>query len=455
MYDLIIKGGLVVDFDTDELVNRDIGIKDGKIISIERELRTGDNYINADGQIVSPGFIDIHMHEETIGNTADGDDYDIANKMLLMGVTTCVGGNCGNNRMKIFDYFKFVDENGAPVNYLLFTGHNYYRNLLGVDRYSSPNEEQLEKMIELIETDISEYGAVGLSFGIEYSPGITFEEIISICDTIKDYDILLSAHYRADASKGIESIKELIKISELTGLPMQISHIGSCVAMGQMRGALDVIKDAIDNGLSITADCYPYDAFSTYIGSTVFDEGCFENWGRDYDSILLTEEPYKNIKCTKEIFHKVREEYPNMLVVAFVMNEEEIIEALKEPFVYVASDGILNCGQGHPRAAGTFPKVIGKWVRDEKKLELIDQLKKMSKLPANRLKLEEKGEIRTGMDADIVVFDYNKIIDNASFDNPTEPPTGINYVIIDGKVAVENGEIVNKRLGKSIRRVQN
>lgn len=455
MYDLIIRNGSVVDFDKMELVTLDIGIKDGKISAMDRDLR-GDSKktIDAKDKIVSPGFVDIHMHEETIGFTNDADDYDIANKMLLMGVTTAVGGNCGNNRMKINDFFKFVDENGAPVNYLLYTGHNYYRSLLGVDRYASPTEKQLEEMIELIKEDITENGAIGLSFGLEYSPGISYEEIISICNEISNYDILLSAHYRSDANKGVESVEELIKISEDTGLPMQVSHIGSCTAMGDMRESLDLIQEAIDKGLSIAADCYPYDAFSARLGSTVYDEGCFERWNKDYDSILLTEEPYKNVRCNKEIFHKAREEYPDMQAVAFVMNEDEIIEALGAPFVYVASDGVLNRSQGHPRAAGTFPRVLGKYVRDENKLNLMDQLSKMTKLPAQRLKLNRKGQIDIGMDADIVIFDYDKIIDKATFDNPTQPPEGINYVIIDGKIAIDNGKLVNKRLGKSIRKIQ-
>lgn len=454
MYDILIKNGLLVDFDRNSLIKKDIGIKDGKIASIEENLQDAKKIIDADEKIVSPGFIDIHMHEEIIGNTIDGDDYDIANKMLRMGVTTAVGGNCGNNRLAVKDYFDFVDKNGAPVNYLLYTGHNFYRNLLEIDRYKEATKEEIEKMKELIKTDITDNGAVGLSFGIEYSPGITYEEIIEICEAVKEYDILLAAHYRSDGPEAIDSVQELINISKDTNLPMQISHLGSCAAMGQMKEALDVIRDAIDKGLDIQADCYPYDAFSTYIGSTVFDDGCLETWNKTYNDILLTEEPFKNVRCTEEIFKKAREEYPKMLAVAFVMNEDEVIEALKEPFVYVASDGLLSRNQGHPRAAGTFPRVLGRFVREQGKLELIDQLKKMTKLPANRLKLYNKGEIKVGMDADITIFDYNEIIDCATFDNPTVPPKGINYIILNGQLAMDNGTVVNSRLGRSIRRHQ-
>ncbi len=455
MYDLIIKNGSLVNFEENKLIVMDIGIKENKIVAIEKCLDNSKKIIDAKDKIVSPGFVDLHMHEEIIGNSSGGDDYDISNKMLKMGVTTCVGGNCGNNRQTVEEFFDFIDKNGSPVNYMLFTGHNFYRNQLDIDRYREATEEEIQLMSDFIIEDIEKNGAIGLSFGIEYSPGVSFHEILELCNSIKKYDVLLSAHYRADAGKGIESVKELIRISELTGLPMQISHIGSCTAMGQMRESLDIIKEAIARGTDIKVDCYPYDAFSTYIGSSVFDDGCFENWNKSYDSILLTEEPYKNVRCDEEIFNKVRREYPKMLAVAFVMNEDEIIEALKESFVYVASDGILNKGQGHPRASGTFPKVIGRYVREESKLELMDQLKKMTKLPAERLKLKEKGELKVGMDADIVIFDYDKIIDCATFSDQTREPLGIEYVLISGKIALEKGKIVENRLGKAIKRIQN
>lgn len=453
MYDLLIKNGTTIDFERNIKIIADVGIKDGKIIDVGNCTESSKKTIYGEGLIVSPGFIDIHMHEEIIGNTTDGDDYDIANKMLKMGVTTAVGGNCGNNRQDTDVFFDFIDKNGAPINYLLYIGHNYLRRKVGLDSYDKASRIQVEKMKDMAKKDIEENGSIGISFGIEYSPAITFEEMVSISSCV-DYDILLSAHYRYDADKAIESIKEMIDISKESNKPMQISHIGSCAAFGNMSDALKLIEEAIDSGLSIAADCYPYDAFSTRIGSAVFDEGCFERWNKSYNSIMLTEEPYKAMYCDKELFYKARKDYPQMLAVAFVMNEEEVIEAYKAPFVYVASDGLLNRGQGHPRAAGTFPRVLGRFVRDYRKLDFIDMLKKMTLLPAKRLGLSNKGDIREGMDADIVIFDLDTIIDKATFTNPTESPEGIEYVIIDGKIALERNTIVNSRLGKSIRRSQ-
>lgn len=453
MYDILIKEGTIVDFEKNQTFVGDLGIDRGKITLIGQSFSPAKKVIDASGKIVSPGFIDIHMHEEETKKAKNVDPYDIANYMVLMGVTTGVVGNCGDNQQGIKDFLNFIDKNGSPMNYMTFLGQNYLRNIVGIeDRYRSGTKYEVEKMKKLIVESVFEIGAIGISFGLEYSPGVTFEEILELCESVGEEDILLSAHYRKDAKKGVESIRELINISEITGKPMQVSHIGSCVGFENMKEGLNEIEKAIEKGVDIAADCYPYNAFSTRIGSAVFDEGCFENWDAKYGDILLTEEPYKGIRCSEEIFYKVRKDYPDMLVVAFAMNEEEIVEALKAPFVYIASDGLYNRGQGHPRGAGTFPRVLGKYVRDEKKLEFIDTLKKMTKFPADRLGLRNKGEIKEGMDADIVIFDFDKVEDYATFENPTLPPKGIEYVLVNGSIAVEKNKIINKRLGKAIKR---
>lgn len=454
MYDVLIKHGTVIDFENNKRLTADVGIKDGKIVDVGNCTESGKETIDARGLVVAPGFIDIHMHEEIIGNTDDGDDYDIANKMIRMGVTTAAAGNCGNNRQKTDVFMDYVENNGAPINYLSYIGHNFLRNELGIDSYRSSTKSEISKMKEMAKVYIEKHGAIGISFGIEYSPSITFEELVDMGSAV-DYDnILLSAHYRADADRSSESIKEMIEISRLTKKPMQISHIGSCSAFGHMTEALRLIKEAREEGLSIEADCYPYDAFSTRIGSAVFDEGCFESWKKSYDSILLTEEPFKGKYCDEELFYKARKEYPAMLAVAFVMNEEEVVEALNAPFVYVASDALLNRAQGHPRAAGTFPRVLGKFVREDKSMEFIDALKKMTILPARRLGLDTKGDIKPGMDADITIFNPNTIIDRATFISPVEAPEGIEYVLVDGKIALKHKSIIKGRLGKAIRRNQ-
>lgn len=453
MYDLKITNGKIFNFNKNEKKVLELAIKNDTIRAIGKNLGPAKKEINAKKNIISPGFIDIHMHEEKIGNTCNEDDYDIANRMLKMGVTTAVGGNCGKNSQDTQKFIEFIDENGAPINYIMMTGHNYLRNLVGIkDRYREATNEEIEKMKKILRKEVVENGSIGVSFGLEYSPGVTKKEIIKLIEAIKDLDILIAAHYRDDADEGITSIKELIDISRQTQKPIQISHIGSCAAFGMMSEALKLIKEARNEGLSIEADCYPYNAFSTHIGSAVFDEGCFEAYNKPYSSILFTEKPYKETACDKKTFKKVRKKHPNMLVIAKVMNEKEVIEAIKTPFVNIASDGLYNKGQGHPRGAGTFPRVLGKYVREEGALSLIKALKKMTLNPAKRLGLKNKGELKIGYDADLVIFNPDIIIDKATFESPLLSPVGIKYVIIDGKIALKDNEIQNNRLGKSTKR---
>jgi len=452
MYDLKIVNGRIVDLDTMRFIEGDIGVKHGKIIDVGHCPSEGKQTIDARGMVISPGFIDIHMHEEEIGKSGTDDDFDIANAMVRMGVTTCVGGNCGNNRQGIDTFFKFVDHKGAPVNYLSAIGHNSLREKSGInDRYRSASKAEIDTMKKLVEEGVRS-GAIGMSFGLEYSPGIEFEEIIEVSKPLMGERFLLSAHYRKDAKYGIQSINEIIDISKETGLPMQISHLGSGTAYGMMDESLKVIQNAIDQNIDVQADCYPYDAFSTKIGSSVFDQGCLELWNKTYQDILLSEPPYKGVRCDEQLFNDIRKNHPDMLAVAFVMNEEEVLSAIKAPFVIVASDGLYNMGQGHPRGAGTFPRVLGRMARDQEAFTLIEAIRKMTSMPADRVGLKLKGRIKSGFDGDLVIFDQNTILDKATYENPTVPPEGIAYVIIDGEIAVEHNQIINGRIGKSIRK---
>lgn len=443
--DIFIKNGKVIDFKEDKLKVVNIGIEKGIIKYIGSDIIESEKVIDAKGKIVAPGFIDIHMHEEKY----DG-EYYISKYMLNMGVTTALAGNCGNNYSNVEEMAENIEKNGCPINYMALTGYTDLREKAGAtDRYVKSTDAQIEEIIKLYRQDLKN-GSKGISFGIEYAPGITKEEMIKVIDSADKKDILVAAHYRRDANHAVEAIEELIDISRTTDTPMQVSHIGSCSALGYMRESLATIKTAREEGLDVMADCYPYDAFSTRIGTSVFDEGCFENWNADYSDILLTEEPYKGKYCDEKLFKKVREEHPDMLVVAFVMNEEEVIEAYKEDFVMVASDGLYNKGQGHPRGAGSFPRVISKYIKTGE-LDFIETFKKMSLYPAKRLGLN-KGSIEVGLDGDLVIFDLEKIEDRADFTNPTEKPDGIDYVIVNGKIALEKGNLIDGKLGKFIKR---
>ena len=449
MLDLLIINGSCPDYEAGEMVQKNIGLKDGKIAwtgFAGEELPEAAEVIDAAGKVVSPGFIDIHMHEEKF--LTEGKEYSISQMMLDMGVTTAVGGNCGEQYQSMADFKAVLEEKGgAPVNYIMLAGYNSFRVKLGIGRYEHATQEQMESMKASIQNELAE-GAWGFSFGIEYDPGITYEEMLFACGASDNPNHLVSAHYRADCIGNIDSIEEMVKLSEEIPQKFQISHLSSCSAIGQMQPSLDCINKAMETNPKLNYDTYPYNAFSTTMGSAVFEDGCLEAWGKDYDSILLTDDPYKNVYCTEEIFKKVREEHPEMLAVAFVMNEEEIAAAIANKNGMVASDGIINNGNGHPRAAGTFPRVLGKYVREDKVLPMADALRKITLEPAKRLGLEAvKGQLVVGADGDIVIFDPETIADKADFSH-LEGPVGIEYVLIGGQKAIAEGKKVNDRLGR-------
>lgn len=459
--DYVIKNAQIYDCELDTYLYKDIGIKNGIIQKIDDYIISGKKEIDVKGLTLVPGFIDLHTHEDPLGGNTR---FHTQESMLNMGVTTVVGGNCGFSPKYTGEYIAYVDKFGSPTNILLYSGYSVIRSMLDNssnenvssyrlgDVYKNLSLKEIERAIQSVRKNMDD-GAIGLSFGLEYTPGITTEEMIRIIKTLGDYEnSLAAAHYRYDSQRSLESIDECIYVAEQTKFPFLFSHIGSCAAFGYMKEALDKLNLARSKGIDISADCYPYDAFSTLIGSTVFDEGCFESWGKDYSAVLATEGRYKNEYCTKETFEYLRKYEPDTRVVCFVMNDEEVKMAYKNPHVMVASDGKIKDGQGHPRGAGTFPRVLGKLVREESVLTFEEAIQKMTLMPANRLGFTNKGRIKEGCDADITILNKETIIDNASYTNPSLPPTGIEYVFVNGELVLENGQITKFNSGKAIRR---
>lgn len=447
MYDLIIQGGCYPDFRRKQILRGDIAVQDGRITAVGSVTGPAKRVIQAEGRVVSPGFLDIHMHEENFQK--EGEHFEISERMLKMGVTTCVGGNCGTQHQSVSQFRAVLDRlGGAPVNYLLQAGYNTARQALGLTHYETASQEQIHTLIEQMQQEL-DAGAIGISFGLEYDPGIPTEEVLQVVQALRHPDLFVSMHYREDSVGAEASVREMIAIAEaIAPRRFQLSHLSSCSAMGQMAPCLALINDAMARLPGLDYDTYPYSAFSTGIGTAVFDEGCFEHWGKDYSSILLTDGPHKGEFCTKELFEQVRREDPEQYVVAMVMNEDEIVAALTNPTGMVASDGILNNGRGHPRAAGTFPRVLGKYVREEGKLSLLEALRKMTLAPADRLRLFRKGRIEVGCDADLTIFDPATIRDGATFTDLDALVTGIDFVVVNGHIALEQGKIVCGRAGQ-------
>lgn len=445
----VINNGFVIDPANRIQSYLNIAIDNGRIAEISRKSLEGDTVIDAEGLIVTPGFIDCHMHEGPYN--ADGGRFEIGifECMLKMGVTTAIGGNCGIGPDNIHQYIEAVNTKGIPVNLGLLLPHGILRKMENVnDKYKNADPIKIKKMKKKAE-ELLEIGLLGLSFGIRYIPGLNREELMEISSACKKDNKIVSAHIRDDAANVKEAAEEFISIGRELGIPIQISHIGSMAAYGQMDEFLSFVDCYCSHGIDIAMDCYPYSAFSTKIGETTYDDGFLQRYNTDYESIEICEGKYKGQRCTEKIFRELREKAPDTLSVAHVMREDEVDRAIAHPNVFIASDGILNHNQGHPRAAGTFPRVIHEYVKNKKIITLYQAIEKMTVLPAKRFGIN-KGTLSIGADADITIFDYNTIKDNATFDNPVLPPDGIKYVIINGKIALENNIIRNHNLGRFI-----
>ena len=437
---IVINNGLVIDPKNSINDYLNLEITNGKISKISKDKLVGDYEIDATNLCVTPGFIDIHMHEDIM---KDGKiQIDIFERMLKMGVTTAIGGNCGIGPNNIGEYLKEYEKNPL-INFKMLLPHKVLRDHIGAeDRYASLSSDEIEKMYRYGEKLIKENNLLGISFGIEYIPGINREELVNLAKLGKNK--IIAVHLRKDGDDIIESCEEFFEIAKYINSHFQISHIGSMAGYGQMRKFLNYIQNKIDNGLDIGCDCYPYTAFSTHIGSAVFDDGYIESHGGDYSRLEVLDGKYKGQRCTKEIFNYLRKNSPDTLVAGHLMVDEDIKIAFQDKNVVVASDGLLSeSGNGHPRAVGTFPKFLRKYVLDDKIMSLSEGVAKITNQPADFYGLKA-GTLSIGANGDITIFSLDELKDNATFDKLTSP-SGIKYVLVNGSIALKDGEITTKR----------
>ena len=445
----LIRGGRVMDPANRVDAALNVLIDGGRIAWVGCGEPEADRVVCAEGRIVAPGFIDMHMHEDPIG--PDGKiEYSIFENMLRMGVTTAIGGNCGINVYHPAKYLDVVDRDGAPVNVGMLAGHEYFRNAAGaMDKYACATEAQKQTMIGEIARALED-GCLGLSFGLRYVPGTDADELLRTAQCCIPQKKLIAAHVRDDADGVFGAVDEVMQLGEACGVPVQISHIGSMGGFGQMEEVLRRVDACRMRGLDVGLDCYPYFAFSTEIGATTYDDGWLERYRCDYDVLEFCEGKYKGLRATKERFEEMRRDDPDCITVCYVMKPDDVVRALRHPAVIVASDGILDRGQGHPRAAGTFPRFLAEFAR-KGAMDLYTAVEKMTAMPADRLHLANKGRLNVGADADVVVFDFAKIRDQATFREPMLPPEGIDCVLVGGKVAAKDGCILNGRCGRAVR----
>jgi N-acyl-D-amino-acid deacylase len=451
VHNLAINHGKVIDPKNRTASILHLLIDNGKIAEVSRDPFTAGTVIDARDKIVCPGFVDIHMHEDSVTDPKKGKSHTFE-ALLKMGVTTAIGGNCGGGPEDFIKYIEEVESKGALLNLGLLIPHGCLRSSVGkYDRYGTIEKETVDQMHRQV-TDFMARGALGISYGIRYIPGINEYELMETAKPVIAQQGLIAAHIRDDAKGVFKAAKEFLKIADLhASANLQISHIGSMAAYGQMEPFLSLMDQYRERGYNVSADCYPYNAFSTGIGTTTYDPGFLKRYEISYRKVVITDGPYRGQSLTKERYEELRKNAPKTMTVAHVMKEAEVSLALSHPGVMIASDGFINNDQGHPRAAGTFPRFLRKVLDGEISISLSEAIDKMTAMPAAKAGIS-KGSLEVGSDADIVIFDPEKVRDKATFEEPTEIPEGIEYVLVNGDIAVKQGAIQTTNAGQMIKK---
>ncbi|MHC6179825.1 N-acyl-D-amino-acid deacylase family protein [Clostridium sp. JNZ X4-2] len=441
IYDVVIKNAQIADPEQQIIFRGNIALLNGRIAAITSENINGKREIDAEGYIVSPGFIDIHAH-------IDG-DMSCGELSLVQGVTTTVGGNCGGGPLNLDEFFRVQNGNGFLINQLQFIGHSFsLRYRVGItNSYIGATEDEIQKMKYILEREFCN-GAVGLSFGLEYAPGSSFEEVIALSKIASQYKKIISIHTRLKNPNDLESLREAVRISELTGALVQVSHLVYQYGTGVMTEALDILDEARKRGVNIWADSGMYTSFATGMSTSVFDKEHIREFGWKFSDLYLASGKLRGRCLTKNLYESMRRKKENAIIICNTGVEEEIYEALLKDYIVLSSDSgsspTGNMEEGHPQNAGTFPRFFRKMVREKKYISPIKAIEKCTLTPARILGLRNKGRMAVGCDGDLVVFDMDTICDKSEFlgrGRPDAYPEGVYYVIINGQIVFENGKI--------------
>lgn len=425
-----------------------------------------ERVIDARGNVVAPGFIDIHNHSET-----GLEREPTANSQILQGITTLAVGPDGGSPWPIAQYLQRREQKPPAVNVLAFVGHaTVRRKVLGDNFNRTATKAEIEEMAALVEQGMRE-GAVGLSSGLEYDVGLpsTTEEVIALARVAAKYRGIYMSHIRDEADAMLVALKEAIRIGREANIPVQISHIkmGTVGVWNKSLEAIAMIEEARKDKVDVTADCYPYDTWHSTITVLVpsrkhedpreVSKGLNDVGGaanvtitncshhREYEGKTLQQLADDNKTTAVEMYQRIVKE-GGASVVCRSMIDKDIEAFYRQPWVMVSSDGGI--GGRHPRGAGTFPRVLGRFVREKKWLKLEEAVRKMTSAPAMRLGLKDRGELRVGAKADVVIFDAKKVLDNATFTKPFEAPIGIVHVFVNGEQVVNDSKVSGATPGR-------
>ena len=469
--DVVLVGGTVVDGTGSAGFEASVRIRDGRIAEISAfEPSSDDRAVDVSGLVVAPGFVDIHNH--SAGGLAE---EPAASSQVAQGITTMALGPDGGGPFEVRDFLDTIEADPPAVNILTFVGHGTVRrHVLGDDYRRQASDQELNEMEDLVEQAMRE-GAYGLSSGLEYDPGFYSNtgEVIRLANVAARFGGIYMSHIRDESYEVLEAIGEAIEIGRRARLPVQISHIklGTVGVWGRTDEVFEMIDAARDEGIDVLADAYSYNAWSSGIGVLVpsreFDDPEAVRKGIDDvggpGTVLITgsqAHPEYNFRTLEEIaedreisavdlFIEIMDE-GGARVVCASMTEGDVTAFLSHPNVMVSSDGGI--GARHPRGAGTFPRVLGKYVLDEGAMSLEEAVHKMASMPAARLGLEDRGVLREGAWADVVAFDPETITDRSTFQDPFVLAEGVRYVFVNGTLIWNDGEITEERPGQVMRR---
>jgi N-acyl-D-amino-acid deacylase len=496
-YDLLIRNARVIDGSGQPAFKADIAIKDGRIARVGKiKASEARQTIDAKGQIVAPGFIDVHTHVESIYSLPAAENF------IRMGVTSLITGNCGTSTTDVAQFLGRMKEIPIAVNLGTLIAHgSVRRKVMGLDD-RAPTPDELKQMEAVVDQGMKE-GAVGLSTGLIYVPGIyaKTDEIVALAKVAARYGGLYATHMRNEGEFVADAIRESIQIGEQAGLPVEISHfkISNRKLWGQSPMTIGLVQAARARGLKVTVDQYAYTASSTSLDSRLpawlraggleqakkrlteqgtrervvaeMMEGLSRSGFKDYDyAVVASYEPDNSFngksiaQITKEVTGKtdVQSQIEQIVkmyeaggagMVYHGMDENDVQRIMKEPFTMIASDsGVRQADESvpHPRGYGNNARVLGHYVRELKLISLEDAVRKMTSLPAQTFGLSDRGLIREGFAADLVIFDKNKIIDRATYDNPHQFPAGFSYVLVNGAVVLMGDQLTTARPGVAL-----
>jgi N-acyl-D-aspartate/D-glutamate deacylase len=440
--DLVVANGRVMDPESGLDAVRNVGISGGKIVAISSDTLEGKETIDAKGLVVTPGFIDLHEHGQEPRN------YQF---QAHDGVTTSLELELGTNDV---DAWYAQREGKSLINYGVSAGHIPVRMKVFADpgkfvptgdaAHRAATPEQIAQMRADVEHGLQR-GALAVGMGINYTEAASHLEILEMFRAAAKYHASVHVHLRyagiLEPQNGLAGIEEVIAAAATTGAPLHVVHITS-MGLAATPQLIAAVAGAQKQGLDVTTECYPYTAGSTSLESAVFDPGWQERQGISYHDIQWTA---TGERLTAETFEKYRK--VGGTVVIFSIPENMVRAAVGSPMVMIASDGMPITGaKVHPRGQATFSRVLGHYVRQEKTLELMTALRKMTLLPAQRLEKRapiflNKGRLRLGADADITVFDADRVIDKATFEEPLQYSDGIQFVLVNGVPVVKNGTL--------------